>query len=1189
MAYRLDTAGPHGVQYNISAALTGGSSGSGTAMDVTDFVIRTDSSSADVYLKLPDADSGGPGSTSLKGKMFLVIKSSANNVVYIQPSTGDTINGTENTTSTNIKLQLEGAAMWFFCDGSDWMVVAKETSNDLGFTGSAPVDNALSKFDGTTGKLLQASGIIVDDSNNVSGIALLTATDFAGELQNSHTITLGGDLSGTYISTFASGGGATLTATIDAAAVEHGMLAEDIISGQTELAHADILDADDLMIYDASATEVKKVGVDSLRDHYFGVISGDATVADGGALTIAADAVEQSMIADDAVGADQLASSAVVTDSIVNNAVTLAKMAGLARGKFIYGDASGDPAALAAGADGKILVADANGDPSWTTLSGDATLSAGALTIVTGAVEHAMLAADAVDGDNIANDSINSEHYVDGSIDTAHIADDQVTLAKMAGLAAGKLILGDASGNPAAVTLSGDVTVSNSGVTEIGSGAVDYAMIASAAILDEDAMGSNSASHLATQQSIKAYVDSVAAGLDVKASVVVATTAALEACTYANGSSGVGATLTKDSSGAFPAIDGITLSAVGDRILVKDQSDGEENGVYYVSTVGSGGAAWVLTRATDFDTSAELLSAPFFFVEKGSDNGAHGFVCSNASAVTFGTTDVSFYQFSAPGEDAVAGNGLAMSGNILSVGVDGSSIEIDSDALRVKASGITNAMLAGSIANAKLSNSTVSYGGVSLALGASDGTPAFDLSDATSYPTSSLVGTITNAQLAGSIANSKLANDSVSFGGVSVDLGASDATPAFNLTDATSLPVATGLTAGTFAAGTWNFAGSTITNLGTVSAASSITSTAFVGPIDGEVGGNTPAAGLFTTLSASSNVVASGNLTVTGEAHVDGALVIDGAWVMGANGVQAVTSATSLSATDSIVTLANTSGAIYALDLAANVASMTTGQKWYIMMPTTSGTANDAPVRLEVKGQNNRLNGEQGVGSGGSATCGNAAYFMYDTSSTFEDTSSGGADWITGCSRMVEVSVAIAGGNAFFTVRPIYDGLQSWSATDLGGASAAPAHRSANSVSLRRDELFSPSTKLHIQGEGEYYLASKSLEPSGDNRMTFDMSANSNLLASGVTVLICNNMPATHADYSSDTDAEIIITLPNPGAITDGRVFWIKCPYAGQGESVTVNPHDNSAAKIDGANSFVIEQDLAAVKIISDGTNWWVL
>ena len=156
--------------------------------------------------------------------------------------------------------------------------------------------------------------------------------------------------------------------------------------------------------------------------------------------------------------------------------------------------------------------------------------------------------------------------------------------------------------------------------------------------------------------------------------------------------------------------------------------------------------------------------------------------------------------------------------------VDDSSIEWDATHLQVKALGITNAMLAGSIENAKLSNSSVSFGGVSVALGASDDTPAFDLQDATNLPTTSLTGTIsdaqlaqdyvqitevddssiewdgvdghlqvkalgiTNAMLAGSIENAKLSNSSVSFGGVSVSLGASDATPAFDLQDATNLP-----------------------------------------------------------------------------------------------------------------------------------------------------------------------------------------------------------------------------------------------------------------------------------------------------------------------------------------------------------------------------------------------------------------
>ena len=117
--------------------------------------------------------------------------------------------------------------------------------------------------------------------------------------------------------------------------------------------------------------------------------------------------------------------------------------------------------------------------------------------------------------------------------------------------------------------------------------------------------------------------------------------------------------------------------------------------------------------------------------------------------------------------------------------------EIDLGATKVidiTPAGVTNAMLAGSITNAKLTNDSVSYGGISLALGGTDATPAFDLADATNYPTASLVGTITNAQLAGSIVNTKLVNDSVSYGGISLDLGGTDATPAFNLSDATSYP-----------------------------------------------------------------------------------------------------------------------------------------------------------------------------------------------------------------------------------------------------------------------------------------------------------------------------------------------------------------------------------------------------------------
>jgi len=90
-----------------------------------------------------------------------------------------------------------------------------------------------------------------------------------------------------------------------------------------------------------------------------------------------------------------------------------------------------------------------------------------------------------------------------------------------------------------------------------------------------------------------------------------------------------------------------------------------------------------------------------------------------------------------------------------------SDFSVSSGAVTIKSSGVSNTQLAGSIANSKLSNSDINFGGITLALGESDTSPAFDLSDATNYPTSSLSGTITNAQLAGSIANAKLSNSSI--------------------------------------------------------------------------------------------------------------------------------------------------------------------------------------------------------------------------------------------------------------------------------------------------------------------------------------------------------------------------------------------------------------------------------------------
>src|SRR5210317_5278 len=196
----------------------------------------------------------------------------------------------------------------------------------------------------------------------------------------------------------------------------------------------------------------------------------------------------------------------------------------------------------------------------------------------------------------------------------------------------------------------------------------------------------------------KSYVDAIAEGLHVHASTKAATTQTLalesgDTVTYNNGSSGVGATL-KLSTG-ISTLDGYTL-VDGDRILIKDESTQAHNGIYIRTS------STVFTRATDFDTTAEVASGDFLSVENGTTNGSNGYV-QTETTTTIGTSAINFEQFSGAGQ-IDAGAALSKTGNQLNVEVDNSSIEVSADALRVKALGITDAMLAGSISSDKLTD-----------------------------------------------------------------------------------------------------------------------------------------------------------------------------------------------------------------------------------------------------------------------------------------------------------------------------------------------------------------------------------------------------------------------------------------------------------------------------------------------------
>jgi hypothetical protein len=166
----------------------------------------------------------------------------------------------------------------------------------------------------------------------------------------------------------------------------------------------------------------------------------------------------------------------------------------------------------------------------------------------------------------------------------------------------------------------------------------------------------------ALQLATKQYVDAVAEGLHIHASCAAATTGTLASITggtvtYNNGTAGVGATLTL--SVALTTLDGYTLLN-GDRVLVKNEATQANNGIYTWATGGT-----VLTRATDFDTAAEMASGDFTFVSNGTLYADTGWVQTNAVTVV-GTSPVTWVQFSGAGT-YTAGTGLTLAGTQFSI------------------------------------------------------------------------------------------------------------------------------------------------------------------------------------------------------------------------------------------------------------------------------------------------------------------------------------------------------------------------------------------------------------------------------------------------------------------------------------------------------------------------------------------
>jgi hypothetical protein len=224
------------------------------------------------------------------------------------------------------------------------------------------------------------------------------------------------------------------------------------------------------------------------------------------------------------------------------------------------------------------------------------------------------------------------------------------------------------SGSTNTLTNIGNSSLTNSSITigttsiALGSSSLTLGGLTSVAVTQDPA----SALQLTTKQ----YVDAlIASGIHFHQPVRVESPTALTA-TYNNGASGVGATLTNAGTQVALVLDGVTV-AVSDRVLIYQQVNQTQNGIYVVTNVGSGSTNWVLTRSSDADTyvinnANGLSEGSTVFVQQGVTGAGETYTCNTTGVITFGTTNITFAQISSA-QIYSAGTGLTLSGTTFSI------------------------------------------------------------------------------------------------------------------------------------------------------------------------------------------------------------------------------------------------------------------------------------------------------------------------------------------------------------------------------------------------------------------------------------------------------------------------------------------------------------------------------------------
>ena len=234
------------------------------------------------------------------------------------------------------------------------------------------------------------------------------------------------------------------------------------------------------------------------------------------------------------------------------------------------------------------------------------------------------------------------------------------------------------------------------------------------------------------QAATKQYVDTaVSSGIHFHTPVLVEAPANLTV-TYANGTAGVGATLTNAGAQAALVLDGVTLS-VADRVLIHQQTTQTQNGIYVVTTVGSGATNWVLTRSSDANTYAAASATALgegstVFVQQGTVGAGTTYTCNTSGTITFGTTNITFVEI-ASAQIYSAGTGLTLTGTQFSLTtpvattLGGTGLTTFGAANRAIYSSVTTTLVAGTLPTAAGGTGHTSYTDGQILIGkSSDGT-----------------------------------------------------------------------------------------------------------------------------------------------------------------------------------------------------------------------------------------------------------------------------------------------------------------------------------------------------------------------------------------------------------------------------------------------------------------------------------